>query len=100
MSRHILVADDSVTIQRTIEMTLGRKDVRLTAARSYEDALAAARRDRPDLVLCDLHLGARSGYDLCASLKADASFSSVPVLMLASTFHPYDEARGRSAGAL
>ena len=99
MPRHILCADDSATVQRVIEITLAREDAFITMVASADEALAAARRERPDLVLADLVMPGRSGYELCAALKADGALREVPVLMLSSNFNLYDEARGRSVGA-
>src|SRR5215831_2920483 len=95
----ILVADDSMTIQRVVEMTLAREDTRVINARNADEALAAARRERPDLVLADSAMpGGKSGYDLASAIRADVALRGVPVLILASNFNPYEENRGRAAG--
>ena len=59
------------------------------------------RRDkaRPDLIIVDIGLGNRTGYELCSAIKADGSLRGVPVYILASGQTPYDDARGRQAGA-
>src|SRR6185295_4955826 len=93
------IADDSVTIQKAFAMVFGGQDVTLLTARSVEEALSAAKHGRPDLVVADAALGNGSGYDLCASLKADATLRGVPVYILASSHVPYDEGRGHRAGA-
>jgi CheY-like chemotaxis protein len=76
-------------------------DISLVAARSFDDAVAAARSAgaRPDLIIADVGLGNRSGYDLCATVKADPGLRGVPVFILASSHTPYDEGKGRDAGA-
>ena len=99
MGKRILVADDSLTIQKAFAMVLGGQDYTLVAARSVDEALVAAKGGRPDLVIADAVLGSGSGYDLCASLKADPALRSVPVHILASSQNPFDEARARRAGA-
>ena len=99
MGKRILVADDSLTIQKAFAMVLGGQDYTLVAARSVDEALVAAKGGRPDLVIVDAVLGNGSGYDLCASLKADPALRSVPVHILASNQNPLDEARARLAGA-
>src|SRR4051812_20066705 len=99
MPKRILVADDSVTIQKAFAMVFGGRDVTLTAARSADEALNAAKHGRPDLVIADAALGNGNGYDLCAALKGDPSLRTVPVLILASNHVPYDETRGQRAGA-
>jgi len=100
MAKRILIADDSVTIQRAFAMTFaGADDVTVSAARSADEGLALAQRTQPDLVIADGVMPGRSGYDLCASIKADPGLRAVPVLILASSQQPYDDVRGQKAGA-
>ena len=99
MGKRVLVADDSATIQRAFAMVFGsREDVSLVPARSLDDAVAAARQGRPDLVIADANLGGRTGYELCSAIKSDAGLRGVPVYILASSHSPYDDGKGRSAG--
>ena len=100
MAKRILIADDSVTIQKAFAMTFaGADDVTVSGARSADEGLALAQRTHPDLIIADGVMPGRSGYDLCASVKADPGLRSVPVLILASTQQPYDAGRGQKAGA-
>src|SRR5262245_57055370 len=68
-------------------------------ARSADEGLGLARQTRPDLVIADVPMPGRSGYDLCAAIKADAGLRPIPVFILASTQQPYDEAKGQQVGA-
>src|SRR5262249_29491924 len=77
----------------------GTDDVTVSGARSADEGLSLAQRTHPDLVIADGVMPGRSGYDLCASIKADPALRSVPVLILASSQQPYDDARGQKAGA-
>src|SRR5262249_45678011 len=99
MGKRILVADDSVTIQKAFALTLTGQDFALTSARSADEGLTLARQTRPDLVIADASMPGRSGYELCAALKADASLRAIPVYILSSKHQPYDEAKGRQVGA-
>jgi CheY-like chemotaxis protein len=99
MAKRILIADDSLTIQKAFAMTFAGEDVTLLAARSADEALTMARQARPELVIADVVMPGRSGYDLCAAIKSDPALRGVPVYMLASSQNPYDEARGRHSGA-
>jgi CheY-like chemotaxis protein len=99
MGKRILIADDSVTIQKAFTMTLAGEDVSLTAARSADEGLTLARQTRPDLVIADASMPGRSGYELCAALKADAALRTIPVYILSSSQQPYDEAKGQQVGA-
>jgi len=100
MAKRILIADDSVTIQKAFAMTFaGSDDVTVSVARSADEGLTLAQRTPPDLVIADGVMPGRSGYDLCASIKADPALRAVPVFILASNQQPYDAARGQKAGA-
>ena len=99
MAKRILIADDSVTIQKAFALTFSGEDVSVASARSADEGLALARQARPDLIIADGAMPGRTGYDLCAQVRADATLSGVPVYILASSQQPYDEARGTSAGA-
>jgi CheY-like chemotaxis protein len=99
MAKRIVIADDSATIQRAFAMTFGAEDVTLVAARSADEGFAMIRQLQPELVIADGMMPGRSGYDLCAQIKADPSLSSTAVYVLASAQQPYDESRGRQCGA-
>jgi len=99
MAKRIVIADDSATIQRAFAMTFGAEDVTLVAARSAEEGFALTRQLQPELVIADGMMPGRSGYDLCAQIKADPSLSSTAVYVLASAQQPYDDSRGRQCGA-
>ncbi len=99
MAKRIVIADDSATIQRAFAMTFGAEDVTLVAARSAEEGLALTRQLQPELVIADGMMPGRSGYDLCAQIKADPSLLSTAVYVLASAQQPYDDSRGRQCGA-
>ena len=99
MAKRILIADDSLTIQKAFAMTFAGEGVTLLAARSADEGLTITRQARPELVIADGLMPGRSGYDLCAAIKSDPALRSVPVYILTSSQNPYDEARGRESGA-
>ena len=99
MGARILVADDSVTIQKVVELTFSKEDFVLTQARSGEEAIRKAKEIRPDLVLLDLVMPDMNGYDVCAALRTEPVLRSVPIIMLAGTFESFDQQRGAQAGA-
>jgi CheY-like chemotaxis protein len=98
MAKRILIADDSLTIQKAFAMTFGGEDVTLLTARSADEGLTIARQTHPELVIADGVMPGRSGYDLCAAIKSDPALRGVPVYILASSHNPYDEVRGRQSG--
>ncbi len=99
MGARILVADDSVTIQKVVELTFSKEDFTLTQARSGEEAIRKAKEVRPDLVLLDLVMPDMNGYDVCSALRAEPALRTVPIILLAGTFESFDRQRGMQAGA-
>ena len=99
MGARILVADDSVTIQKVVELTFSKEDFVLAQARSGEEAIRNAKETRPDLVLLDLVMPDMNGYDVCAALRSDPALRSVPIILLAGTFESFDRQRAAQAGA-
>lgn len=98
MPKQILLVEDSITMQKVVEITFGHEDYRITSAKDADEALQRIGEVRPDVVLADAGLPGKSGYDLCASLKADAGTREIPVVLLTGNFSPFDEARGQRAG--
>ena len=98
MPKQILLADDSTTIAKMVQITFAHEDYVVTAVTSGDEALARARQERPDVVLLDAGLPGKNGYEVCAALR-EAGLKDVPVLLLTNNFTPYDEAKGQSAGA-
>lgn len=98
MSHKLLLADDSVTIQRVIELTFAGEDVQVLTAGDGEQAIARVQADRPDIVLADIGMPKRSGYDVAAFIKGQSELSHIPVLLLTGAFEPVDEGRAQAAG--
>jgi CheY-like chemotaxis protein len=99
MSKKLLLADDSITIQKVIQITFANEDCQLTITDNGDAAYARARELRPDLILADVYMPGKNGYELCAAIKQDPALQHVPVLLLAGSFEPFDEARARAVGA-
>ncbi|MFQ5960058.1 MAG: PleD family two-component system response regulator [Candidatus Methylomirabilales bacterium] len=99
MKAQVLVADDSVTIQKVVGLTLSRSGVELIQARSGEEALRKAREIKPDLMLIDHSMGDRTGQQLCAEIRQDPRLKDVPIILMAAALEPLDEAAARGAGA-
>jgi DNA-binding response OmpR family regulator len=97
MAKTILLADDSVTIRKVVELTFSDTDIRVESVGSGQEALDQFRAIEPDLVLVDVAMPEPSGYDICRQVKA--SDRPVPVLLLAGTFEPFDTQRARECGA-
>jgi len=99
MPKTLLLADDSVTIQKVVGISFANEDVVLLTVDNGDDAVSRAREARPDLVLADVMMPGKDGYEVCETLKADPELRHVPVLLLSGTFEPFDEERARRAGA-
>lgn len=89
----LLLADDSVTIQRVIELTFAGEDVQVIAVSDGEQAIARIPIERPDIVLADIGMPKQTGYDVAAFVKGRPDLSHIPVLLLAGAFERVDEAR-------
>jgi len=99
MAYRLLLADDSITIQKVVELTLTEEGFDVTAVGDGETALETARKLMPDVVLADVFMPRMDGYVLCERLKDDPSLKSVPVILLAGTFEVFDEERAARIGA-
>ncbi|HZZ83637.1 MAG TPA: response regulator [Anaeromyxobacteraceae bacterium] len=99
MSKNLLVADDSITIQKVVGITFAREDVRITTVDNGEDALTRAREIQPDVILADVLMPRRNGYQLCEAVKQDPALAHIPVLLLAGTFEAFDEGLAARVGA-
>ncbi len=99
MPKTLLLADDSVTIQKVVGISFANEDVRIVTVDNGDDAVIRAREVKPDIVLADVVMPGKSGYDVCAAIKGDAELRGVPVLLLTGTFETFDEDRAARVGA-
>jgi CheY-like chemotaxis protein len=93
--RKLLLADDSVTIQRVVELTFSGEDIDVIAVSDGEQAIARMSTDPPDIVLADIAMPKKNGYEVAAFVKEHPTLFNVPVLLLAGAFEPVDEERAR-----
>src|SRR5262245_59496980 len=98
MPKKLLLADDSVTIQRVIELTFSGEDVEVLAVGDGEEAISRIPAERPDIVLADIGMPKRSGYEVSAFVKGHPDFAHIPVLLLAGAFEPVDDAKAQESG--
>lgn len=94
----ILVADDSATMRRILEMTFAGEDARVVAVDSGAAAIERAADLRPDVVFADVSMDGADAYEVCRAIKTSPSTASTCVIVLASQLHPYDDTKGRAAG--
>ena len=98
MPHKLLLADDSVTIQRVIELTFADEDVQVIAVGNGADAIDRVQRDRPDIVLADVGMPERNGYEVAQFIKGTPALAHIPVVLLTGAFEPVDENRARAVG--
>ena len=99
MPKTLLLADDSVVIQKLVGLSFANVDVELITADNGDSAIALARTHRPDAVIADVVMPGRSGYEVCEALQQDPDLCRTPVLLLTGTFEAFDEERARQVGA-
>jgi twitching motility two-component system response regulator PilG len=95
----VLVIDDSNTIRRSAEMFLRQAGYEVILAEDGFDALSKISDHRPQVIFVDIMMPRLDGYQTCALIKQNPTFSSTPVIMLSSKDGVFDKARGRLAGS-
>ena len=98
MGKKILLADDSITIQKVIELTFSDEDFEVVTVGNGRLALEKLPEVRPDIVLCDIIMPEKDGYEVCDQIKKHPAYSHVPVLLLTGAFEPFDQERAARAG--
>ena len=99
MSASILIADDEPNILISLEFLLKRAGYEVTLARDGQQALDAIQRDRPALVLLDVMMPIKTGFEVCQAVRADDSLNAVRILMLSAKGRDTDLAKGSALGA-
>jgi DNA-binding response OmpR family regulator len=99
MSPHILIADDEPNIVVSLEYLMQREGYAVSVARDGEEALAAIRRDQPALVLLDVMMPKKSGFEVCQEVRADEALRHTLILMLTAKGRETDVAKGLGSGA-
>lgn len=97
--RKLLLADDSAAVQKVIELTFADEGMQVFSVGDGQSALDRLEQLTPDVVLADAFMPGLSGYELCRSMKDDQRFAQIPVMLLVSSFAPFDEAEAQRAGA-
>jgi DNA-binding response OmpR family regulator len=99
MASRILIADDEPNILVSLEYLLKREGFEVSVAHDGQEALEVLRRVRPHLVLLDVMMPRRTGFEVCQELRADDTLRDTRVLMLTAKGRDTDVARGMAMGA-
>src|SRR5947209_2024244 len=98
MAKRILLADDSITIQKVVELTLSDGDYEVTAVNNGNNAIQKLSEMRPDIILSDIIMPEKNGYEVCEFVKSHPEYRTIPVVLLTGTFEPFDPDRADKAG--
>ncbi|MBK5206529.1 MAG: response regulator [Polaromonas sp.] len=99
MSRKILVADDEPNIVISLEYLMKREGYTVFVARDGQEALDAIMREKPDLVLLDVMMPRKSGFEVCQAVRASEDLQATKILMLTAKGRDTDVAKGLALGA-
>ncbi len=98
MSSTLLLADDSLTIQKVVELTFADTDFGVVAVSSGDELLRQIPLCQPDAVICDVIMPGKDGYQVCQEIKSNPAWLHIPVILLTGTFEPFDRDRALAAG--
>jgi DNA-binding response OmpR family regulator len=99
MTHKVLIADDEPNILISLEFLMKREGHQVLLARDGEEALALIRSERPALVLLDVMMPRKSGFEVCQAVRADEALAGVKILMLTAKGRDTDVAQGLGVGA-
>ncbi len=95
----LLLADDSVTIRKVVELTFADEGVDVTSAGDAQTAMERFVEVQPDIVLVDVGLAGTNGYQICEMIKSDEATRHIPVMLLVGSFEPFDGDEAHRVGA-
>ena len=98
MGGTLLLADDSITIQKVVELTFAETEHSVVAVGNGRDLLARLDQVKPDIILCDVVMPDLNGYEICQRIKSEPATLHIPVVLLTGTFEPFDRDRALAAG--
>ncbi len=99
MTKKILLADDSLTIQKVVELTFSDSEYELVCVSNGQRALdRIASGETPDLILADVVMPEKNGYEVCEAIKSGPGTARIPVVLLSGTFEPFDRERAERLG--
>ncbi len=99
MGIKLLLADDSVTIQKVVGIIFAGDEYELTVVDNGNAAIEKAKEVLPDLMLVDALMPGKNGYEVCQTVRQDPALQHLPLLLLTGAFEPFDEDKARQSGA-
>jgi DNA-binding response OmpR family regulator len=98
MAKHVVLVEDETNIAEAIRFLLGREGWRVETLANGGNAAAVIRAARPDLVMLDVMLPGKTGFEILAELRSDATLAGLPVLMLTARGQSRDREMAMQAG--
>ncbi len=97
--RKLLLADDSITIQKVVDLTFADEGVSVVCVNNGREAIERVEEFLPDVILADVFMPLVNGYELCEYIKRNDKLKHIPVMLLIGSFEPFDEEEARRVGA-
>lgn len=97
--RKLLLADDSITIQKVVALTFADEGIEVLAVSNGADAVEVLEEFAPDVVLADVYMPKMTGLQVCDYIKRNDKLKHIPVMLLVGSFEPFEEAEARRVGA-
>lgn len=97
--RTILLADDSPTIRRLVTQTFADANFKIAEVSNGDAAIKRFEELKPDIVLTDIYMPGKNGYEVCSYVRSHQTLGSTPVILLVGAFDAFDEERAKKAGA-
>jgi CheY-like chemotaxis protein len=99
MGSRVILADDSVTIQKVVGIIFANEGYELTVVAGGDAAVARAREIRPDVMLVDALMPGKNGYEVCREIRQDPALAHTAILLMTGVFEAVDEEKSRQSGA-
>lgn len=99
MSKTVLIADDEPNILISLEFLMKREGYRVVVAHDGQEACELIASEHPDLLLLDVMMPKKTGFDVCHEIRGNAEFKELPILMLTAKGRDTDVAKGLAVGA-
>jgi CheY-like chemotaxis protein len=97
--RKLLLADDSITIQKVVNLTFADEGIEVITVGDGDSAMEKMAEVKPDLVLADVNMPGLNGYQICERIRQSETLKQTPVILLVGSFEPFDEEEARRVGA-
>ena len=99
MGYKVLLADDSITVQKIVKLSLTEEGIEVIAFGNGEQAVQQIEAIQPDLIMADVFMPGKDGYEVCEYVKAHPQFKHIPVMLLVHAFEPFDPERAKKVCA-